>query len=117
MEKDISAQNLVKAVGFRLGKVMSLISRCDCLITNDSGPMHIASALGVPVVVQDTGFGRTIPTGRGLLGFTTLEEAAAALREVDGDYERHARAAGEIAREFFDSARVLTRLLERIPSP
>ena len=58
VEKDISAQNLVKAVGFPLGKVMSLIKRCDCLITNDSGPMHVASALGVPVVAI---FGPTHP--------------------------------------------------------
>ena len=48
--KDVPDDRLVKAVGFPLGKVMSLIKRCDCFITNDSGPMHIASALRVPVV-------------------------------------------------------------------
>jgi heptosyltransferase-2 len=65
VEKDIPGQSLVKAVGFPLGKVMSLIKRCDCLITNDSGPMHIASALQVPVVAI---FGPTHPK----LGFAPV---------------------------------------------
>ena len=43
-------RKLFKAVNLPLNKFMSLIKRCDCFITNDSGPMHIASALGVPVV-------------------------------------------------------------------
>jgi heptosyltransferase-2 len=43
-------RKLFKAVNLPLNKFMSLIKRCDCFVTNDSGPMHIASALGVPVV-------------------------------------------------------------------
>ncbi|MDC4223303.1 MAG: glycosyltransferase family 9 protein [Candidatus Manganitrophus sp.] len=38
--------------------MMALISRCRLFITNDSGPMHIASALGVSVVAV---FGPTNP--------------------------------------------------------
>jgi heptosyltransferase-2 len=33
-----------------LRELASLISLCDVLLTNDSGPMHIADALGTPVV-------------------------------------------------------------------
>lgn len=33
-----------------LRELMALLERCDCLVCNDSGPMHIAGALGVPTV-------------------------------------------------------------------
>jgi hypothetical protein len=68
-------------------------------------------AAGRPVVTQDTGFGNILPTGRGLFGFSTLDEAAAAVDAINADYAQHSRAAGELAREYFDSDLVLTRLL------
>ena len=44
-----------------------LLKRCDALLTNDSGPMHVAAALGVPCVVPfgPTSPDRTGPWGRG----------------------------------------------------
>jgi hypothetical protein len=74
-------------------------------------------AAGRPVVVQDTGFSSVLPAGEGLLTFRTLEEAAAAIREVEGNYDRHARAARALAEEYFDSDKVLSRLLEEALSP
>lgn len=65
-----------------------------------------------PVVVQDTGFSSHLPVGAGLLAFSSPEEAAAQLAEVSGDYPRHASAARDLAVEYFDSDRVLARLLE-----
>jgi hypothetical protein len=67
-------------------------------------------ALGVPAVVQDTAF--ALPTGEGLLSFSTLEEAAAAIERLAADPERHARAARELAEEYFDSGEVLSELIE-----
>ena len=69
-------------------------------------------ALGVPAVVQDTGFSRFLPTGEGLFAFSTLDEAAAGIEAVASEPERHRAAAREVAREYFDSDRVLTRLVE-----
>jgi hypothetical protein len=69
-------------------------------------------ASGRPVVVQDTGFGSYLPTGEGLFAFTDLDDAAAALEAIAGDYERHSRAAEEIAREYFDAERVVRDLVE-----
>jgi len=71
-------------------------------------------AAGRPVVTQDTGFGNTLPTGAGLFHFSTLEEAAAAITEINADYERHSRAATAIAREHFSADVVLPRLLDEI---
>jgi hypothetical protein len=69
-------------------------------------------AAGRPAVVQDTGWSAHLPSGTGLLGFSTPDEAIDALARVEGDYARHARAAAEIAREHFEAARVLPPLLE-----
>jgi hypothetical protein len=64
-----------------------------------------------PVILQDTGFSSVLPVGVGLLPFSSLHEAAEAIREVESDWERHSRAARAIAEQCFDSARVLGRLV------
>ncbi len=48
-----------------IGHLIALISRCRLFITNDSGPMHIAAALGVPIVAV---FGPTNPATTGPMG-------------------------------------------------
>jgi len=48
-----------------LRELASLISECDAFITNDSGPMHMASALLVPVIAI---FGSTSPVKTGPFG-------------------------------------------------
>jgi hypothetical protein len=77
-----------------------------------SGRSACYLAAGRPVVVQDTGFSSVIPTGQGVLSFRTLEEAAAGIRDVEDHYAQHAKAAREIAEAYFDSDKVLSRLLE-----
>ncbi len=71
-------------------------------------------AAGRPVVTQFTGFEESIPTGVGLLGFDDATSAVQALCEVNSDYPRHARAAREIAREYFDADRLLDEIAEVI---
>jgi hypothetical protein len=70
-------------------------------------------ALGVPAVVQNTGFDRSIPVGTGLLSFSDLDEAADCLERVVREPARHSAAARALAAEFFDSDLVLKHLLER----
>lgn len=85
-------------------------------VTGETGWFSCRSACylaaGRPVVVQDTSFGDVLPVGEGICSFRTLDEAAEAVREVVGGYARHARTAREIAEEYFDSNRVLGRLVE-----
>jgi hypothetical protein len=71
-------------------------------------------AAGRPVITQDTGLSAILPTGEGLLCYEGVDGALAALEAVEADYDRHSAAAREIAREFFDSDRVLAPLLAAI---
>jgi len=71
-------------------------------------------AAGKPVVVQDTGFSDWIQVGKGLLAFTTFEEAVSCADEVLADYEGHAQAARALAEKHFDSDLVLGGLLTQI---
>jgi len=69
-------------------------------------------AAGRPVVVQDTAFSELLPCGKGLLAFSNLEEAVAAITAVEQNYEEHGRAARELACTHFASDMVLTEMLE-----
>jgi hypothetical protein len=66
---------------------------------------------GKAVVTQNTGFGKFVPTGRGIFAVNTPEEAPAAVEEINRNYATHARAARAIAAESFASDRLLADLL------
>ena len=68
-------------------------------------------AAGRPVVTQDTGFGCALPTGEGLFAFSTMEEILTAFDAINSDYERHSRAAREIAQHYFRAETVLAKML------
>ena len=70
-------------------------------------------AAGRPVITEDTGFGKFIPTGRGLFAFTTMDDVLAAIDAIEGDYPAHCRAAAEIADEYFAAERVVGSLMSR----
>jgi heptosyltransferase-2 len=64
----LAGGNMVNLAGkTSLRELMALLKLCRALLTNDSGPMHVAAALGTPVIVP---FGSTTPelTGPGLPG-------------------------------------------------
>jgi hypothetical protein len=79
---------------------------------SDRSACYLAS--GRPVIAQDTGFGRRLPTGAGLFAFSTAEEAVAAIEELQRDYEGHCGAARELATAYLDSDRVLASLVDRL---
>jgi len=70
-------------------------------------------AAGRPAVVQETGWSRHLPSDRGVLPFTTVEEAAEGLDKVTRNYSEHSKAAREIALEFFDAKKVCQGLLRQ----
>ncbi len=84
------------------------LARCGWF--SDRSVCYLAS--GRPVVAQETGFSQFLPTGQGLFAYSGVDDAAAAVTDITADYARHARAARLLAEEYFDSAKVLSRLLD-----
>ena len=77
---------------------------------SDRTECYLAS--GRPALVQDTGWTAHLPSGEGLLAFSSVDDAIAGVDSINRDYASHARRAMEIAREHFDASRVLPALLE-----
>jgi hypothetical protein len=71
-------------------------------------------AAGRPVVAQDTGFGRRLPTGEGLFAYRCGDDVAAAVDAIAADEERHRGAARELAAAHLDGRLVLSALLEAL---
>ena len=68
-------------------------------------------AAGRPVVTQETGFSKFIPTGEGLFAFSERDEIVDAFARIAADYPRQSAAARRIATEHFGAEPVLRRLL------
>jgi hypothetical protein len=71
-------------------------------------------AAGRPVITQETGFSNILPTGEGLFAFNSMDDIVQAVDSINSDYERHSRAARDIARAYFDSDVVLSQLLSKV---
>jgi heptosyltransferase II len=63
--QDMTHTPIVIAGEATLGQSMSLLEQCRLVVTNDSGSMHVAAALALPVVAI---FGSTDPQATGPLG-------------------------------------------------
>jgi hypothetical protein len=79
---------------------------------SDRTAAYLAS--GKPALVQETGFSQHLPSGEGLLGFATLEQAIDGAEQIRSNYAHHCRAARAVAEEYFDSDKVLQKLLSEI---
>jgi hypothetical protein len=76
---------------------------------SDRSTGYLAS--GRPVVVQNTGFTDWLDADAGVVPFTTPEEAAAGIADVNRRYDVHCAEARRVAERYFDARRVLTDLL------
>lgn len=89
---------------FSCAKGIYIATRCGWF--SDRSICYLAA--GRPVVVQDTGFGRLLPTGQGLFCVRTAEEAADAVAAIRQDYAYHSAAARAVAEEYFEAGALLT---------
>ena len=97
-ETDIAAEIEQQLVGNCLNlagattvrELMALIRRCNFFITNDSGPMHIAAAFGVPLaaIFGSTDHTGTAPhTGKAVIVRKDVACAPCKLRECPTDHQ------------------------------
>jgi glycosyltransferase involved in cell wall biosynthesis len=105
-------QSFVQRAGAEFGVAKGIYVETRSGWFSDRSACFLAS--GKPVLVQDTGFASALPTGEGLLAYSTLDEAVAGVEAIRSNYERHARAARAVAEEHFDSDKVLGRLLAEV---
>jgi hypothetical protein len=105
-------QGFIQSSKAEFGIAKSGYVAAQCGWFSDRSACYLAS--GRPVIAQDTGFARFLPTSDGLFAFRSHDDVLAAIEALRQDYARHSRAARALAEECFDSRRVLTRLLERV---
>jgi hypothetical protein len=134
-DADAAARAQLETRGFRVRDALAESSGCDAYrayIRGARGEFTVARdqyvrpntgwfsdrsasylAAGRPVITQETGFSKFLPTGRGLFGFRDQRDVLTALDAIEGAYEAHCRAALEIAREYFAADKVLGELMAR----
>ena len=98
---------------FSVAKEAYVKTRCGWF--SDRTVAYLAS--GKPAIVQDTGFTETLPSGEGLFAFRTVDDVVTAADQIAIDYERHCRAARQIAQEYFDSDKILRAMLQTCGVP
>jgi hypothetical protein len=70
-------------------------------------------AAGRPVITQESGFSKFLPSAKGLFGFSNMEEILKAIDAIESDYEGNCRAAKEVAVEYFEAEKVIGALLNK----
>ncbi|MBA2745287.1 MAG: glycosyltransferase family 1 protein [Flavisolibacter sp.] len=71
-------------------------------------------AMGKPVVTQDTGWSKIIPSGEGVFAFDDMTSATGAIEKINKEYKQQSLFAKAIANEYFDSTKVLSQLLAQL---
>jgi len=95
---------------FGIAKSGYVVSRCGWF--SDRSICYLAS--GRPVIAQETGFSRFLPTGSGLFAFNNSAELLSAIDEMNRDYAYHSKSARELAEGHFASDKVLSTLLQKL---
>lgn len=71
-------------------------------------------AMGCPVVLQDTGWTKALPSSAGLLAFQAVEDCAGTITRIEANYDAQSKAARELADTIFSAREVLAGVVRRI---
>jgi hypothetical protein len=107
-----SYQQFIQGSKAEFGIAKSGYAASNCGWFSDRSVCYLAS--GRPVIAQETGFTRYLPTGEGLFAFKCEADVLGAIEELRAHYDKHSAKAQAIAAEYFDSDQVLGRLLENV---
>jgi hypothetical protein len=77
---------------------------------SDRSACYLAS--GRPVIAEDTGFSDHLPVGKGLVTFTSPEEAVDQIEDVVRHWDEHSAAARALAEEYFDARKVIQGMVD-----
>jgi hypothetical protein len=55
-----------------------------------------------------------LPVGEGLFAVSTVDEAVEAINSIRQDYAFHSKKALEVANDFFDSNKIIKKLLDEL---
>jgi hypothetical protein len=105
-------RDYVQQSGAEFSVAQGIYVQTDSAWFSDRTTRYLAS--GHPALVQDTGFSRHLPAQRGLVAFSTFEQAIRGAESILAGYNDHARAARAIAEQYSDSKVVLSRLMEDV---
>ena len=109
----VEPDSVAASAGIRPGDLIKRVNGKDVASIDSVRSALTAQGSGKPALVQSTGFESKLPTGRGLLRFSTLDEAIAGIREINRNYAMHSQAARQIAEQHFDANIVLRGMLAR----
>ena len=77
---------------------------------SDRSVCYLAS--GRPVLMQETGFSKFIPAGKGLYAYSDTDGILAALDSIEADYGAAQRAARSVAESHFDGMSLVKEIVE-----
>ena len=93
---------------FSVAKHGYVFSKCGWF--SERSAAYLAS--GRPVITQDTGFSDWLNVDRGVIPFNNPHEAVIAIDNLNASYDEHQKASRELAAEYFEASKVLSRLLD-----
>lgn len=108
-------RNFIRASGAEFSAAQGIYVETNSGWFSDRTVRYLAS--GKPALVQETGFSRNYPVGKGLLAFRTVGEAVDGAERIARDYAAHCRAARQLAEEYFDSRKLIRQIARKIGLP
>lgn len=105
-------RDYIRKSAAELSVAKDMVARTYCGWFSERSACYLAA--GRPVITQNTGFSRSLPTGKGLFAFDTSDDILAAIDAVRSNYDEHSQGARAVAEDFFRAETVLGKVLDTL---